>query len=88
VLRSTSHIFGAMAERGDITMDWAWTWQLTPLPDGRTRLLQRNNGRMSPPWAAAIYIATIVPADFIMARSHLRGIRQRAERRSALEMTA
>jgi hypothetical protein len=81
VLYSDSHLFGPLAARDDVTMDWAWTWQLTPRPGGRTRLLQRNNGRMTPAWAAALYLATIVPADFVMARSHLRGIKERAESR-------
>lgn len=79
VLFSDSHLFGAMAERDDVRLDWAWTWQLTPTADGGTRVLQRNNGRLRPPWAAALYLATIVPADFVMARSHLRGVKQRAE---------
>lgn len=80
VPHSDSHLFGVLADRDDVHMDWAWTWQLTPLPEGRTRLLQRNNGRLTPAWAGLAYVATIVPADFVMARSHLRGIRQRAER--------
>lgn len=79
VLFSDSHLFGPMADRGDVTMAWAWTWQLTPLPGGRTRLVQRNNGQLTPAWAAALYVATIVPADFLMARSHLLAVRRLAE---------
>jgi hypothetical protein len=79
VLFSDSHLFGAMAERDDVSLAWAWTWTLTPLPGGRTRLLQRNNGRLTPAWAMALYRATIVPADFLMARSHLLGIKRRVE---------
>jgi hypothetical protein len=87
VLFSDSHLFGPMAERDEVTMAWAWTWQLTPIEGGRTRLLQRNNGRLTPAWAAAIYLATIVPADFLMARSHLRGIAQRVEAASQAPVT-
>lgn len=79
VLFSDSHLFGPMADRDEVAMAWAWTWRLTPLPGGRTRLLQRNNGRLTPSWAAALYLATIVPADFVMARSHLLGLKARAE---------
>jgi hypothetical protein len=79
VLFSDSHLFGAMAERDDVSLSWAWTWTLTPLPGGMTRLLQRNNGRLTPSWAMALYRATIVPADFLMARSHLLGIKRRVE---------
>lgn len=78
VLHSDSHVFEFM--RGDrVALDWAWTWQLTATDGGGTRLVQRNNGRLTPAWAAAAYLATIVPADLVMARSHLRGIRDRAE---------
>jgi hypothetical protein len=81
VLHSDSHLFGVMAERDNVHMDWAWTWMLTRTSAGGTRLLQRNNGRLTPAWAAALYIAAIVPADFVMARGHLRGIKQRVESR-------
>jgi hypothetical protein len=36
---------------------------------------------MSPRWFAALYVATIVPADFVMARGMLRGLRDRAQLR-------
>jgi hypothetical protein len=88
VLFSDSHLFGPMAERDEVTMAWAWTWQLTPIEGGRTRLLQRNNGRLTPAWAAAVYLATIVPADFVMARSHLRGIARRAEAAASVPVAA
>lgn len=82
VLHSDSHLFGALAERDDVAMDWVWTWQLTQTHRGDTRIVQRNNGRLTPGWLHMAYHATIVPADFVMARSHLRGIKRRVERRS------
>ena len=34
---------------------------------------------MAPWWLIATYLATIVPADFVMAGGMLRGVKQRAE---------
>jgi hypothetical protein len=34
LLFSDSHLFGSLAEREDVTMAWAWSWQLDPLPGG------------------------------------------------------
>jgi hypothetical protein len=79
LLFSDSHLFGSLAEREDVTMAWAWSWQLEELPAGRTRLIQRNNCQLSPPWLHRAYAATMIPADLVMARSHLRGIRARVE---------
>lgn len=79
VLHSDSHLFGPLADRDDVAMDWMWTWQLADLGQGRTRVLQRNNLCLTPLWLDVAYQATMVPADFVMARSHLRGLRRRAE---------
>jgi hypothetical protein len=79
VLFSDSHLFGSLAEREDVTMAWAWSWQLDELPAGRTRLIQRNNCRLTPTWLHHAYAASMIPADLVMARSHLRGVRARAE---------
>lgn len=38
----------------------------------------RVRGRMSPRWFAALYLATITPADYVMATGMLRGIKERA----------
>jgi CBS domain-containing protein len=35
--------------------------------------------RLDPWWFERAFLAAIVPADFVMARSHLRGLRDRAE---------
>jgi hypothetical protein len=49
----------------------------TPRSIGRggTRLQQRVRGRTSPGWLTATYLATIIPADYIMAGGMLRGIK-------------
>jgi hypothetical protein len=78
VLRSTRHLPASWRQRR-LSMDWIWSWQLDePIP-GRTRVIQRNRMRLDPWWFQRAFLATIVPADFIMARSHLRGLQRRAE---------
>jgi hypothetical protein len=78
VLRSTRHLPVSWRRRG-LAMEWIWSWQLSePIPRC-TRLVQRNRLRLEPRWFEWAFLATIVPADFIMARSHLRGLRRRAE---------
>lgn len=79
VLHSDSHLFGPLATRDDVSMDWVWTWQLTGDGRGGTRIVQRNNLRLEPTWLHVAYVATMVPADFVMARSHLLGLERRVE---------
>ena len=57
----------------------AWSWQLEELSLGWTRLIQRNRMCLDPAWFQRGFLATIVPADFVMARSHLRGLQRRVE---------
>ena len=45
----------------------------------RTRFVARWRGRMEPWWRRVLCHAVIVPADFIMSRDMLRGLRLRAE---------
>ena len=78
VLRSTTHLPPGWRELG-AEIDWTWSFRLTELPGGRTRLQQRVRGRTSPGWLTATYLATIIPADYIMAGGMLRGIKRRAE---------
>jgi hypothetical protein len=80
VLRSTSHLPPGWAERYGARIDWTWSIRLTALPGDRTRLQLRVRGRTAPWWVSALYAAAIVPADFVMARGMLRGIKQRVER--------
>ncbi|TIC79245.1 SRPBCC family protein [Nocardioides sp. GY 10113] len=80
VLRSTSHLPRAARERADL--DWTWTFRLTPLPGGRTRLHLRSRWTTRPWWVSATALLVIVPADLVMARDMLAGIRARAARRA------
>ena len=78
VLRSTRHLPASWRQRG-LAMEWIWSWHLSEPTPGHTRLVQRNRLRLDPAWFERAFLATIVPADFIMARSHLRGLRRRAQ---------
>jgi hypothetical protein len=78
VLRSTSHVPPGWHERYDATIVWTWCFSLTATDEG-TRVHLRVRGRMTPWWFAALYVATIVPADYVMAGGMLRGLKARAE---------
>jgi hypothetical protein len=78
VLRSTRHLPASWRRRG-LRMAWIWSWQLDESTPGRTRVIQRSRMRLDPWWFERAFLATIVPADFVMARSHLRGLRGRVE---------
>ena len=41
--------------------------------------MMRSRVRAGPTWVAALYVLLVVPADFVMARQMLRGLRFRAE---------
>lgn len=79
VLHSTTHVPASWREKFGAAIDWTWSFQLTELPGARTRLHLRVRGRMGPWWLTATYLATLVPADFIMAMGMLRGLKRRAE---------
>lgn len=80
VLRSTTHVPPGWDVRYDARITWTWCFHLTALPgSGHTRLHLRVRGRMSPRWFSGLYLATIVPADFVMATGMLRGIKRRVE---------
>jgi hypothetical protein len=78
VLRSTRHLPASWRQRG-LAMKWIWSWQLDESSPGRTRVLQRSRMRLDPWWFERAFLAAIVPADLVMARSHLRGLRDRVE---------
>jgi hypothetical protein len=78
LLHSTSHVPRALS--GRTAVDWTWSFVLEPRRAGAaTRLLLRVRATGSPASFAAWHLL-IVPSDFVMARSMLRGIKQRAER--------
>ncbi len=79
VLRSTTHLPAAWRERFGADIDWTWSFRLAELPGGRTRLQLRVRGRTAPRWLTATYLATLIPADYVMAGGMLRGIKRRAE---------
>jgi hypothetical protein len=79
VLRPTTHLPQAWRERFDAEIDWTWSFRLAELPGGKTRLQMRVRGRTAPRWLTATYLATIIPADYVMTDGMLRGIKRRAE---------
>jgi hypothetical protein len=78
VLRSTRHLPASWRRRG-LAMEWIWSWHLDEPAPGRTRVIQRNRMHLDPWWFERAFLAAVVPADFVMARSHLRGLRDRVE---------
>lgn len=79
VLRSTTHVPPGWGEKYDARITWTWCLTLTERPGGATRVHLRVRGSMSPRWFSALYVATIVPADFVMAMGMLGGLKQRVE---------
>ncbi len=80
VLHSTEHLPPGWAERFGASIDFTWAFVLDDLPDGRTRFLFRSRERLEPRWVRALYLAALIPADFVMARQMLHGVKSRAER--------
>lgn len=86
VLRSTSHLPAKWRERQVAELDWTWAFVLTPMADGnQTRFHFRSRWRTSPWWFTAGGKLLVVPADLVMARDMLRGVKARAE---SLEQTS
>lgn len=79
VLHSATHAPRSWREKYGAAVDWTWTFSLTELAAGQTRLHLRVRGRVAPWWLTAAYVAVIIPADLIMATGMLRGLKQRAE---------
>lgn len=80
VLHSNSHLPKSWRQRADL--DWSWAFVLTPLDDGvRTRFHFRSRWTTHPWWFTTGGLLGIVPADFIMSRDMLHGVKTRAEHR-------
>jgi hypothetical protein len=78
VLHSTSHLPLSWRDRAEL--DWSWAFVLRPLDDGRrTRFHFRSRWTTAPWWFTLGGRLVVVPADFVMARAMLRGVKQRAE---------
>jgi hypothetical protein len=78
VLRSDSHIPTRWRDRA--TLDWTWAFVLTPVDrERRTRYHFRSRWVTQPWWLSATGWLGIVPADFVMSRDMLRGVKERAE---------
>ena len=82
VLKSHTHLPPGWGEKYGARITWTWTFHLTELPDASTRIHLRVRGRLSPWWLTALYVATIVPADFVMATGMLSGLKSRVEARA------
>ncbi len=81
VLHSTTHFPASWRDRFGARLEWAWTFVLEPEGSG-TRFLLRTRGRTQPWWINAGYVVLIVPADFVMATSMIRGLRRRVQSQS------
>lgn len=83
VLRSNTHVPPGWGERFGAEIDWTWSLRVTAHAGSSARVHLRVRGRMSPRWFELLYLATIVPSDFVMARGMLRGLKRRAEMSAA-----
>jgi hypothetical protein len=82
VLRSNSHL--PLSWRDRATLDWTWAFVLSPVDGGRrTRYHFRSRWVTAPGWLTLSGWLGIVPADFVMSRDHLRGVKERAEKRAS-----
>jgi hypothetical protein len=78
LLESDSHLPWSWRRRGLARLHWTWSFTLTPTGSGRsTRLVFRWRARTAPWWLTVGAHAFIVPADFVMSRGMLRGLRRR-----------
>ena len=88
MLHSTEHLPPQWVERFGASMDWSWSFVLGRLPGDRSRFAFRSLVHLEPPWVEAFYVGPIIPADFVMGRQMLRGVRQRTESTTAADPTA
>ena len=50
---------------------------VTDLGNGKTRFIIRSRLRTGPWWAAGAYLLAVIPADFVMSRQMLHGVKVR-----------
>jgi hypothetical protein len=79
VLHSTTHIPRLWRERLGARVDWTWAFILEEAGRESSRLIFRCRGVASPWWLRAAFALVIIPADFIMSRQMLSGIRERVD---------
>ena len=80
VLHSTTHVPPGWQHYG-AAIDWTWCFSLSRPAPQRTRVRLRVRGRTAPWWLTMLYLAGIVPADYVMAMGMLRGLKRRVEAR-------
>ncbi len=86
VLHSADHLPPGWKERFGAWIDWTWAFILDDLGNGRTRFIFRSRVRAGPTWVAAVYMMAIIPADFVMSRQMLRGVKMRVERTAPADL--
>jgi len=79
VLHSTTHIPRSWRERLGARVDWTWTFVLEGAGSESSRLIFRCRGIASPWWLRTAFALLIIPADFIMSRQMLSGIKERVD---------
>jgi hypothetical protein len=86
VLHSTSHVPGSWRTKYGASLNWSWTFSLIPLDKGgRTRFHFRSRWMTKPWWFTLFGWLIVVPADFVMSRDMLHGVKERAERAISLQ---
>lgn len=88
VLESSTHLPLRWRERGLARLHWSWAFVLEPADGGRhTRLVFRWRARTAPLWITAGTHLLIVPADLVMSRGMLRGLRRRVAQSPSASQT-
>lgn len=83
VLHSKTHLPPSWRRRLGARLEWTWAFVLVSENQGQTRLLFRSRGRAEPGWVRLLYELAIVPADFVMSRQMMAGLRRRVLRRES-----
>ncbi|HEY5855452.1 MAG TPA: SRPBCC family protein [Aldersonia sp.] len=80
VLRSDSHLPSSWRTKGLARLDWTWAFALFAVDGGaHTRFVFRWRARMHPWWLRVLCAVAVVPADLLMSRDMLRGVKRRGE---------